>query len=301
MIMDVALSIVLDIEFMNDYYNVSIEETIDLTYDEKSIDSIFDIFHLRCFSNLFKKISYDPDTACRPFFTNAEVKFMHHIIQKCYTHNMTRYEQFVEVYRRSYILNKDYIGLESTGAESIWDAKNYSLIKIFDMIYDYIMYARKPSLKINPTNYIGICNIDRIPIGHIFLIHSFDDSRRLSYTLEALGIQQSFTTLLIASKTQIKYHVSKKLFDNLITHPLYKNASYMFAYAWANISDILVKYYDFTAVLLKFCLKTKTECEIKDIKYFQNSKPVDLHEFTNVDPGNYIFTYKKITTSDENL
>ena len=304
MIMDIALSVILDIGFMNNFYNTSLAEDL-LYYNTRSKYLIRDMFRIPFFNTLLEKLDYDTATSRGSLFTDAEIALMRHIIKMCYKNNMDRYEQFVKIYTESYDQNKLNTDLQSKNAESIWDAKNFSLIKILHMIYDNIVYG-KDYKSIEPT-YISICNIDTIPIGHIFWIQHLNYDIDSSYTLEAIGIQQSFTTLLIASRIGIKYQISKKLFDHIINQPLYTNASYMFAHAWPAISETLVKFYDFMAVRLQFCLKTKTECEMKDIKDLRKSNPVDFHNFHDfVHFGDYIFTYKKINHissphSDHNL
>lgn len=297
MVMDIALSVVMDIKFMNDYFEISLPETDRYTFDENTIHSLSELDDDEYFSKLFDKMTYISDLSINPYFTKAEIKILHHMIHLCYAKNNDRYHKFVKMYHEAYRHNRDYMGLKSKNVQSIWDAKNCSLIMLFHIIYENLIY-NGPKTTQNSAKYIGICKSDTFPEGHIFYIKN---SKNYSYSIEAIGIQQSFIILLASLRTGIKYNITRKLFDHLIHQTLYKNALYMYAYAWPIISNILVQYYDFTYIQLKFCLKKKTECEMKDIKNIEDlyeNKPDDLDDFMQ-STSNYIFTYKKIESSSE--
>ena len=53
---------------------------------------------------------------------------------------------------------------------------------------------------------------------------------------------------------QIKYRISKQLFDFIINDNLFKKCDIIYAYAWEKISNILVKHYGFSTLKYKYCI-----------------------------------------------
>jgi len=294
MILDVALSVVMDLQFMNEKYAISQDEYEVIDIDPET--TILDDTRPEV-KTLLTKIPYNEHSSSSPCFGNSELLLIQDTICKYYGTNISRYEKFIEEYTRLYNICKD-ADVDITNAGSIWDAKNYSLhifIVLLSSFHHNNFFAQ--------NYYIGIYSINDTPIGHIFYVsHPYQrdelKSRHIPYNIEAIGIQQSFVALLSSKKYNTKPGVSKILFDEIVKNTLYKNARYMYALAWPEISKTLVEYYGFTSIKMQFCLKTKRNCEMQDIKDIFEHMPQDIHIPEYLHQGNYIYTYKKITDEE---
>lgn len=298
MILDTALSVVLDIQFMNRFFDIQQYNYFDDLF--LNPDPKINIFNdaRQNVINFVKTLSYDEKTSIGPLYKNSELLLIQDTICKYYGDNKSRHEEFIKKYEQNY--SKCMDTRNSFDAKSIWDAKNYSL-HIFLMFLSFIDHGNL----FDEYYHIGICNIDNIPVGHIFYVKHYIQQNELEekehrpYNIEAIGIQQSFVTLLSSIKYNIKYRISQILFDEIIKYSLYKRATYMYAYAWSEISRILVEHYGFTSIRMQFCLNTKHNCVTRDVKNMREELPQDIDIPGYLHMGNYIYTYKRITDEEK--
>ena len=300
MILDTALSVVLDIQFMNRFFDIQqhnyFDDLLSLNPDPKT--NIFNDTREEVI-DFVKTLSYDEKKSIGPLYKNSELLLIHDTICKYYGDNKSRHEEFIKKYEQNYTKCIDTI--IDFDAKSIWDAKNFSL-NIFLIFLSSI--AQEGDL-FDEYHYIGICNSDNIPVGHIFYVKHYiqqvdlEKKQQKPYNIEAIGIQQSFVTLLSSIKYKIKYRISQILFDEIIKYSLYKHATYMYAYAWSEISRILVEHYGFTSIRMQFCLNTKHNCVMRDVKNMREELPQDIDIPGYLHMGNYIYTYKRITDEEK--
>lgn len=333
MILNVALSVVLDIEFMSkseheyrekpedpddpeDHVEpVKPKEPINPEDPEEHIDpdvtNIYDVVSSIRLRVLFKKMKYHPGEGFNQMFDMNELSVIRNMISLFYE-DINDYNEYVKNYTNEY--NQHKINIDSIGSkESIWDAKNYSLITFYNILYITLNKIKPPE----EYFWIGIYNLDIIRSGHVIYIQKYYDYNNYFYYLEAVSIQQTFVGLLFASGSEVlskkeksekestdSYKISKNLFDHITGQNLYKNARYMYAYAWPKISNILVNFYGFTALVINLCLKTKeSDCTTMDkmLKTI-NEEYYDISElnakcdiFSN---SPYILTFRKIKRSN---
>ena len=122
---------------------------------------------------------------------------------------------------------------------SFYDSRNYSIsVMLNTMLGTYNDWKQPPIL-------VYILNEDGIFDGHIFILNKHEIG-----CLEAISIQSSLKLLIDSNCSDIKHGISTKLFDYVFSNivPIFKSANYIYAYAWQNMSDILVAKYKFYTI-----------------------------------------------------
>jgi hypothetical protein len=205
--------------------------------------------------------------------------------------------------------------LESNLIKSFYDSRNYSIYILLHTLQGYYNHTvTSTNNKIPPVLIYKLNN--KIMDGHIF-IHDF---RSQNY-LEAISIQSSLELLLNAKCNEKGAGISKLLFSYVIKKiiPKIPTAKYIIAFAWPDMSNILLNKFDFNTLIYKKCKNDDNVCidyenffigskNPDDIKnpiltkiseiYDQNSDEYKIYSkfysFAKNINNKYIFTVKKI-------
>ena len=201
-------------------------------------------------------------------------------------------------YREELVCNKDIIQqkcledlLETKN--SFYDSRNYSITLMFNTLLGTYDYDEQP-----PTLVYSI-NKNSIIDGHIFILN-----HHIEGCLEAISIQSSLKMLISNTcyneKTGISTQIFAYVFSNVI--PLFKSAHYIYAYAWKQMSEILVSKYCFNTFTFNRKFQPETfyinNKDINSEKINVNSIEYalfrDLKDNATSNNDIYIFTVRKI-------
>lgn len=190
---------------------------------------------------------------------------------------------------------------------AIFDSRNFSIsILLTALLERNVLFGQT---KKSTLFYITNDNASEI-IGHIFTIDI-----KINFTttdLELISIQSSLQTLI---NNKCNEHVMKGISEKLVNcifatkQPLYRQ---VYAYAWPNMSNILVKKYNFVSACLNndVCELTFnnddkiTKITFDDVSYFYTLLHASVYDnidaITNIQKNNYIITFMSVATKTLN-
>lgn len=250
------------------------------------------------FLSIFKFYTYDNESIYSLLESKEQIN---DTIKTISNYCPTDIKNICNTYREELYCNKDIIQSKCShklysSINSFYDSRNYSIMVLFRTLLGLYDDEYYPPILVHITD-------NGIIIGHIF-IHSIN--RHGFECLEAVSIQSSLTTLIGSLCYDEKRGIASDLFTyvNTTIIPLFPAATYIYAYAWKVMSDILKKKFDFKTLtfdsVYNRCTKTfkinNIPIDIRTIN--QQSTDYQIYHYFKdaATPSGdlYIFTIKKI-------
>jgi hypothetical protein len=266
--------------------------------DEDGTDDEIEKTKNNIFLSIFKFYTYNNESIYSLLESKEQIN---DTIKTISNYCPTNIKNICNTYREELYCNKDIIQSKCSSElyssiNSFYDSRNYSIMVLFRTLLGLYDDEYYPPILVHITD-------NGIIIGHIF-IHYIN--RPGLACLEAVSIQSSLRTLIGSLCYNEKRGISRELFEYVNTSivPLFPYVTYIYAYAWKVMSDILKK--DFAFITL-----TYDSVHGRNTKTFKiNNIPIDIrtinqqstdyqiyHNFKDdatLSGDLYIFTIKKI-------
>jgi hypothetical protein len=180
--------------------------------------------------------------------------------------------------------------INDTITKSFYDSRNYSIGVMLNTLLGKYDKWKQPPVMIYKVDSNGIIE------GHVFILYHYEVA-----CLEAISIQTSLKLLVNNICNSVKTGISVKLFNYIMETiiPMFQSANYIYAFAWKNMSNILVKKFNFSTFTNKdwngyFIDDIHIDINKIDVNSYEYNLIRDLMDKATNSNSTYVFTVKKI-------